>query len=94
MLDRAEALKAAADFLERESREWIPSHPVRTMPDRAVTDGPVLIVPYNSVALLDHGDKDAELAGNMPIRVDLITGECRQLDIIEVVGYWNRGFTL
>ncbi|MFI5911661.1 hypothetical protein [Dactylosporangium sp. NPDC051541] len=92
MLDRAEALKIAAAFLERDAQEWTTKHEVRTIPDSAFTDGPFLIVPYNSVALLDHGDRSAQLAGNAPIRVDLATGECDLLDVIEVIGYRKRGF--
>ncbi|MET7401062.1 hypothetical protein ABZS66_47040 [Dactylosporangium sp. NPDC005572] len=41
--------------------------------------------------MLDHDDRDAELAGNLPIRVDLTTAECRFLDVAEFVDLMRRG---
>ncbi|MER7272843.1 hypothetical protein ABT369_00155 [Dactylosporangium sp. NPDC000244] len=63
-------------------------------PEIAFVDGSVLIVPWNSVAALDEGDELAELGGNMPIRVDLATGQCSWLNVDEVGDYLGRGFRL
>jgi hypothetical protein len=94
MLDREAALAVAAAFLEEDYRDYPDAEPVRTMPERAFADGSVLIVPYNAVAALDDGDEAAELGGNMPIRVDIVTGQCRWLDVHGVSAYRRRGFDL
>jgi hypothetical protein len=94
MLDREAALAVAAAFLEADSQEYPEDEPVRTIPERAFADGTDLIVPYGSVASLDHGVKDAELAGNVPIRVNTITGECEFIDLDDVLAYRRRGFTV
>jgi hypothetical protein len=94
MLDREAALAAAAAFLEENSRDLSADEAVRTMPESAFVDGSYLIVPYSAVAALDGGVEEAKLGGNMPIRVDTLTGECDWLDINEVAAYWRRGFDL
>ncbi|GAA3244275.1 hypothetical protein ACFO1B_31940 [Dactylosporangium siamense] len=66
--------------------------PVRVQPEAAFADGRRIIVPYNSIALLDHGDLEAELGGNAPIMVDLDTHECRYIDLGETFAYRERGF--
>ncbi|MET7423829.1 hypothetical protein [Dactylosporangium sp. NPDC005555] len=62
------------------------------MEDSAFPENGFLLVPWNSVALVDHGDQDAELAGNPPIRVDLRTGKCEYIDLLEAFDYMSRGF--
>ncbi|GAB3840254.1 hypothetical protein GCM10027610_047570 [Dactylosporangium cerinum] len=68
--------------------------PVRIAPEHAFTVGRELIVPWNSIALLDHGDQEAELGGNASISVDLDTHECRYLDLMEEFAYRERGLPL
>ncbi|WP_212829834.1 hypothetical protein [Catellatospora sp. TT07R-123] len=51
-------------------------------------------MPYNTVDLLDHGMEDAELAGNMPISVDLRTGECDFISWNAVWLYRSMGFVV
>ncbi|MEV4511746.1 hypothetical protein AB0K00_22575 [Dactylosporangium sp. NPDC049525] len=92
MLSREEGLAAAAAFLEEEVQGWAEQHAVRTMPDRAFIDGSILIVPYDSVASLDGGDESERLGGNVPVRVDLSTGECDYIDVHDVMAYEARGF--
>ncbi|WP_432835729.1 hypothetical protein [Dactylosporangium sp. CA-092794] len=90
MLDEQDAIAAAAAFLAETSRQW-PDLNVRVASHWTFADDGKLIVPWNTVEALDHGDADAELGGNMPICVDLKTGECRYIDINELVSYMSRG---
>ncbi|WP_433615499.1 hypothetical protein ACQP2P_11775 [Dactylosporangium sp. CA-139114] len=94
MLDREAALSAAAAYLAEESRDWPADHAARTIPEQAFADGSGLIVPYNSVMFLESRDKNYALAGNCPILVDTVTGECRELDLDEVIAYRRRGFAV
>ncbi|WP_027345928.1 YrhB domain-containing protein [Hamadaea tsunoensis] len=49
-----------------------------------------LIVSWNSKALLDDGDEEAELAGNADIAVNLATGRCRYVDLDESFEFRRR----
>lgn len=60
------------------------------MADFAFIEDGVLLVPWNSVAVVDHGIESAELAGNLPIRVDLETGACEYIDLLEMFDYMSR----
>ncbi|WP_433615506.1 hypothetical protein ACQP2P_11795 [Dactylosporangium sp. CA-139114] len=91
MLDREAGLAAAAEFLVEHYRDYPDADPVRTVPEIAFVDGSVLIVSWNSVEALDGGGELAELGGNMPIRVDLATGQCRFLHLGEKGDYSRPG---
>lgn len=91
MLDREAGLAAAAEFLAAHYRDYPEADPVRTDPEEAFVDGSVLIVPWNSVAALEGGGELTELGGNMSIRVDLETGQCRFLRLAEISDYSRPG---
>ncbi|WP_433615502.1 hypothetical protein ACQP2P_11785 [Dactylosporangium sp. CA-139114] len=93
MLDREAGLAAAGAYLAEDTKDWPADHAVRIWPERAFFDGVNLIVPYITVAFLD-GDEEAELAGNMPIRVNTVTGECDILHLYDVIAYRKRGHKL
>jgi hypothetical protein len=95
LLDDRAAAAAAAAFLDEYHRQLPNSdshQEVRVAPELGFKDGRLLIVPWNSVALLDHDDEDAELGGNTSIVVDLETGECRFMSVAEELDYLDRGF--
>jgi len=88
MLSEAEALALAARYLAEEAGDE--SDSIRINPPAAfVVDG-LLVVPWNSKALLDDGDEWAQLGGNPDIAVDLATGQCRYLDLLESFEYRRR----
>ncbi|MEU6057825.1 hypothetical protein [Streptomyces sp. NPDC047097] len=80
MLDRDEAERRAAAFLDERSAAWGPSSRVRVISEDCFTDGDKFIAPYDHVDYLDHGQEDMQLGGNLPVAVDLTTGDCRFLD--------------
>ncbi|GIF97013.1 YrhB domain-containing protein [Catellatospora citrea] len=86
MLDITSALSRAADFLADSARAW-PDLEVRIMPEEAFVHGGRLVVPYNTAAFLDRGDKGKMLAGNMPIAVDLANGSCHYCTMDEVLEF-------
>ncbi|MFD0597053.1 hypothetical protein ACFQZ4_36285 [Catellatospora coxensis] len=59
MLDEQSAIAAAARYLARQIPSGVGE--IRVWPERAFLDGHRLIVPYNTVDLIDHGIEDAEL---------------------------------
>jgi len=99
MLDDRAAAVAASEFLD-EYYLGLPEPDrgrrmmVRTAPELGFKDGRYFVIPYNSVDLLDHGDIEAELAGNEPIMVDLESGRCRFMTFDEEWEYRRRGFTV
>ncbi len=97
MLDDRAAAAAAAALLDEHVRKNFNRHSrneVRVAPEHGFKDGRYFIIPYNSVDLLDHGDLDAELAGNFAILVDLESGACRFLTVAEELDYRSRGFPI
>ncbi|WP_433085977.1 hypothetical protein ACQP1P_11995 [Dactylosporangium sp. CA-052675] len=46
------------------------------------------------MAFLESGDRNYALTGGGPILVDTVTGECRELDLDEVIAYRRRGFAV
>jgi len=88
VLSEAAALAAAANYLSETSGDGADS--IRIYPEGAFVIDGVLVVPWNSRALLDDGDLDAELGGNPDIGVDLATGQCRYLDLMESFEYERR----
>lgn len=91
MLDQEAALRCSADFLAACSILWSASN-VRLIAESAFIDGGHLVVAYNTIAFLDDGEEGAELGGNMPIRVDLESGECQFISMIDFLDYMDRGF--
>ncbi|GIJ51376.1 hypothetical protein Val02_82620 [Virgisporangium aliadipatigenens] len=95
MIDDSTAAAIAATWLDayfRQSGESPGRNAVRTAPEYTFKDGKFLVVPWNSAALLDHGDEEGELAGNWPIMVDLETGRCRLMEVDEYDDLRDRGF--
>jgi hypothetical protein len=91
MIDRIVAKRIAADFLSRKSVNW--SNSVRIDDSSTFEDGEGnLIVGYNSVDFLDNGNEGAVLGGNLPICVQLSTGDCRFISLDEFFAYINKGF--
>ncbi|MFC8307040.1 hypothetical protein ACFUMJ_01775 [Streptomyces olivaceus] len=83
-LNKADALLAAQRFLEGRSRSF--GQPVRIVESKVVVTEDALIAPYNSVAALE-GDVTRKLGGNMPVHVDLTSGACRFLTLLEALEY-------
>ncbi|MEV4442351.1 hypothetical protein AB0K09_25745 [Streptomyces sp. NPDC049577] len=90
MLDRKEAQERAERFLAERSQAW-GSINVRLDLEYCFVEGDRFIAPYDTVEFLDHGDEDNRLGGNMPIRVDLNTGECDFLSWEEAHDFMARG---
>ncbi|MBT1187916.1 hypothetical protein HET69_29010 [Streptomyces sp. CJ_13] len=90
MLDQKEAQQRAAMFLAERSRSW-PSDNVRLIPEYCFIDRGRFIAPYDRVEFLDGGDEDAQLAGNLPVSVDLATGECSFITWAEAHDLMDRG---
>ncbi|MEV3971287.1 hypothetical protein AB0K68_24560 [Streptomyces sp. NPDC050698] len=84
MLSRTEGLDLARRFLEQHKAAF--GTPVRIVEDNVFVAGVDLVAPYNSVASLD-GDPTAALGGNLPVHVNLATGECRFLTLREAFDY-------
>lgn len=76
MMSLSEALDQAASFLDRSDIGWDPAT-MRLAHEFVQVEGSRAVVPYNSIKMLDTGDWHAQLLGNVPVVVDLITGECR-----------------
>ncbi|MCF6521539.1 hypothetical protein [Streptomyces sp. JJ36] len=91
MIDHDTARQRAAAFLAERSRTWGASSRVRIVPEECVVDGGRLIAPYDHVGYLDEGREELRLAGNLPVRVDLATGECSFADPGEVDDLVGRG---
>ncbi|GAA2075807.1 hypothetical protein GCM10009801_30790 [Streptomyces albiaxialis] len=92
MLNKQEALFRANDFLREKSKEWNKEGEIRIESEGAFTDKDSLLVCYNTIAYLDHGDELDRLAGNNPIEVNLRTGDCRILSLDETLKYMDEGF--
>lgn len=86
MLSVNEALAAAARYLAETTED---DESIRIDAERAFAVDGTLIVPWNSKAALDDGDIEAELSG-VDIGVDLSTGHCRDLDLMENIEFWRR----
>lgn len=91
MIDREGAFERAKDFLDDQSKKWKHNR-VRIIREDSFSHEGFLVVPYNSVDYLDGGVPGAILVGNLPIRVDLKTGECQFLDLLSVLDYRDLGF--
>ncbi|MEU1107272.1 hypothetical protein ABZ408_41055 [Streptomyces tibetensis] len=87
MLSRTEGLGVASHFLEEHRAAF--GVPVRIVEDDVFVAGADLIAPYDSVARLE-GDSTSALGGNMPVHVNLATGECRFLTLREAFDYGER----
>lgn len=90
MVDKEEALRHAGEFLKAHSANW-PTSQVRLDTRSSFIDANQLVVMYNSTAYLDEGQEGAALGGNLPIRVDLATGECEFITMDDVFDYMDRG---
>lgn len=90
MVTIEEALVAASGFLAEDSKSW-DSSDVRIIPEACFVEQGRLIVPYDHADYLDRGKDDMRLAGNLPIAVDLSTGECSILTWDEVDDFAERG---
>ncbi|WP_326807172.1 YrhB family protein [Streptomyces sp. NBC_01775] len=91
MLDKEAAISRAAEYLAAKSEEWGKGGEVRLSAESAFLDGEDLVVCYDTIAYLDHGDEMERLAGNNPIKVDLNTGECHFIPFVEALEYMNKG---
>ncbi len=90
MLDRKEAQELAERFLVERSQTW-PSDAVRLDLEYCFIEGDRFIAPYDGIDFLDHGNERARLGGNMPIYVDLNTGECGFITMADVDDFYARG---
>ncbi|MER8093655.1 hypothetical protein [Streptomyces goshikiensis] len=90
MLDWKEALERASTFLADRSRSWASSN-VRIVPEDCFIEAHRFIAPYDRIEFLDHGDRDSQLAGNLPISVDLTTGDCVFITWQDAEGFMDRG---
>ncbi|MFI1800867.1 hypothetical protein ACH427_26425 [Streptomyces sp. NPDC020379] len=90
MIDRKEAQERAARFLSERSQTWTSSD-VRLDLEYCFIEGGRFIAPYDGIGFLDHGDERARLGGNMPIYVDLNTGECGFITMADVDDFAARG---
>lgn len=90
MLEKREALERAARFLVERSQTW-PSSNVRPVQEHSFLEGDRLIAPYDRIEFLDHGDQDSQLGGNLPIAVDLKTGECSFISWDDANSLMDRG---
>ncbi|MFV5997722.1 hypothetical protein ACNPQM_36380 [Streptomyces sp. NPDC056231] len=88
MLTKREALERAKDFLAAESSSW--GTPVAVQEEKVFLREGRLIAPFNSIAYIG-GQKRKELAGNMPIEVNLASGKCHFIDLDEVFEYMDLG---
>jgi hypothetical protein len=88
-MSREEALERAADFLVANSATWASSD-VRTIPEDAFLDSDRLVVPYDHADFLDRGRSGMQLAGNLPIAVNLLSGECAFISWEEAERYMDR----
>lgn len=84
MLSMKEALDAAAVFLAQDGESWDPQT-MRIAQERAFIEDGHAVVTYNSRTFLDEGQKGAWLLGNLPVRVDLATGACQYMTILEAL---------
>jgi hypothetical protein len=89
MLNREAGLAEAESYLKEASRSW--ESKVRIDSDEAFADGEFLIVPFDSVRYLDYGEEKGRLAGNYPIRVNLVTGACTFVGPADYDSYIARG---
>lgn len=80
----------AAGFLSAESKSWMSSD-VRVMTEDSFVDGNRLIAPFDHVDYLDRGREDMQLAGNLPIAVELDTGKCSFITWEETEEFMDRG---
>ncbi|GAA1153040.1 hypothetical protein GCM10009664_21250 [Kitasatospora gansuensis] len=90
-LDRSSALQLGAEFLAEDVKTWTHPSEVRIIPEASFGDANLLIIPYDTTEFLDRGISSASLMGNLPISVNLETGECDFIDMLEVLEYINRG---
>ncbi|MCT9094049.1 hypothetical protein N4G70_35120 [Streptomyces sp. ASQP_92] len=89
-MDREVAEQRAARFLAERSQAWLSSK-VRIIVEDCFIDADRLLAPYDRIEFLDEGDEDAQLGGNLPIRVDLKTGECSFVTWEELDDFMERG---
>ncbi|MFC9337399.1 hypothetical protein ACFT0G_03020 [Streptomyces sp. NPDC057020] len=89
MLEQKQAEERAAAFLAERSRAWS-SNDVRIVHEHCFSDGGRFIAPYNTTDYLDRGIDDARLGGNLPISVDLETGECSFITWQEAEDFMDR----
>ncbi|MGA5499034.1 hypothetical protein ACPCSP_32385 [Streptomyces cinereoruber] len=89
MLGQKEAEKRAAAFLDEQSRTWSSSD-VRIIREYCFIEEGRFIAPYNTTAYLDRGVDDARLGGNLPVCVDLKTGECSFITRAEAEDFMDR----
>lgn len=91
MISREGAFERAKGFLDDQAKSWKHSK-VRIIREDSFSYEGFLVVPYNSVDYLDGGVSSAILVGNLPVRVDLETGECHFLDLLAVLDCRDLGF--
>ncbi|MEU1867832.1 hypothetical protein [Streptomyces gardneri] len=89
MLEQAQAMERAAAFLAEASRTW-QANSVRIIQEDCFVDKGRLIAPYNTTDYLDRGVDGAQLAGNLPIVVDLQTGGCSFISWEEAEDFMDR----
>ncbi|MFG1889041.1 YrhB domain-containing protein [Micromonospora sp. NPDC049051] len=75
-IDRALAYLADNHVVDDDVRLVVRPEWIRRMPG-------VVVVGYNSAEFVETGDPAARLVGNMPIRVEESTGDCRALSMNE-----------
>ncbi|MDE3721374.1 YrhB domain-containing protein [Nocardiopsis sp. N85] len=92
-LDRESALAKAEEFLASESKEW-KHKDIKIIHDKAFQHEGRLIAPYNTVSYLNTGKMEHGLVGNVPIEVDMETGECEFIDIMKVLDYRDMGYPI
>ncbi|MFE2910834.1 hypothetical protein [Kitasatospora indigofera] len=89
-MDQTAALNLADSYLKTRSLDW-DAPPVRLIRESSFIDGKFLIVQFNSIAFLDRGEIGEMLGGNMPIRVDLNSGNCELIKMVDLIDYMDRG---
>ncbi|MCC3770720.1 hypothetical protein [Streptomyces sp. UNOC14_S4] len=90
MLDRKGAQEQAERFLAERAQNW-PSSNVRLILEYCFIEGDRYIAPYDNVEFLDGGNEGAQLGGNLPVCVDLGTGECGFITWDEAFDFMDRG---
>ncbi|MEU3480858.1 hypothetical protein ACI2LO_31020 [Streptomyces sp. NPDC033754] len=89
MLEQAQAMERAAAFLAEQSRTW-QANSVRIIQEDCFVDKDRLIAPYDTTDYLDRGVDGAQLAGNLPIAVDLQAGGCSFISWAEADDFMDR----
>ncbi|MFI6093535.1 hypothetical protein [Streptomyces sp. NPDC051218] len=89
MLTREEAGERAAAFLADRSKDWISSD-VRIIPEYCFVEQGRLIAPYDHCDYLDRGKEDMQLAGNLPVAVEMETGKCMFISWDEADDFMER----